>query len=136
MKKEALSDIGVLFLRFGLAFVFFYFGLDKFIHMQANASTIASLGFAPFNPTFFTIFQGILEIMIGTFLVLGLFTRIAAGAASFILTAIILVFWFKQHIFLERDVGLLAMALFLLLNGGGRLGLDRYVRVRGMLEKN
>ena len=74
--------------------------------------------------------------MIGTFLVLGLFTRIAAGAASFILTAIILVFWFKQHIFLQRDVGLLAMALFLLLNGGGRLGLDRYVRVRGMLEKN
>ena len=136
MKKEALSDFGALILRIGLAFVFFYFGIDKFIHLEANAAIIRSFAFVPVNATIFTIFNGVLEVMVGTFLVLGLFSRITAGIASVMLTSIILVFWFKQHIFLQRDIGLLAIALFLLLNGGGRFGFDRYVRVKGIMERN
>ncbi len=136
MKKEALSDVGVLILRVGLGFVFLYFGIDKFLHLEANAALVKSFGFIPINATFFTIFYGVLELIIGAFLFLGLFTRIAAGLATFMLASIILTFWFNQHTFLVRDVGLLSIALFLLLNGGGRLGFDRYVRVRGLMERN
>lgn len=134
MKKEALSDIAVLVLRIGLAIVFVYFGVDKFLNLQGNAEIISSIG-VPINAIFFTIFYGIVEVVVGSFLILGLFTRITAGVAAAMLTVTLLSFWIKLSIFIPRDVGLLAIAVFLMLNSGGRIGLDKYIRVKGIFEQ-
>ncbi len=133
MKKEALSDIAILVLRIGLALVFFYFGVDKFINLQGNAAVASSLG-VPINTIFFTIFYGVIEVVVGAFLMLGLFSRITAAVGAGMLISTLLAFWFKMQIFLPRDVGLLGAAIFLLINGGGRIGLDRYIRVKGVFE--
>ena len=127
MAKDTLSDVAVLILRIGLASVFIYFAIDKFANIQANASIISSIGVS-LNPVFVTISYGILEILIGTFLLIGLFTRITAGIGAVMLLSTIFTFWLKLQTFLPRDIGLLGAAIFLLINGGGNIGLDRYVR--------
>ncbi len=132
MRKEALSDFASFILRIGLAFVFFYFGLDKFIHLQTNVAIINSFGMS--NAFLLTIFYGVAEILVGTFLFLGLFVRLTAVFASVMLAGILLLFWFKLHIFIPRDIGLLATTLFLALNGGGRISLDKFIRFRRIHE--
>jgi len=132
MRKEALSDFASFILRIGLAFVFFYFGLDKFIHLQTNIAIINSFGMS--NAFLLTIFYGVAEILVGTFLFLGLFVRLTAVFASVMLAGILLLFWFKLHIFIPRDIGLLATTLFLALNGGGRISLDKFIRFRRIHE--
>jgi len=132
MRKEALSDFASLILRIGIAFVFFYFGLDKFIHMQANINIIDSLGIP--NALLCTIFLGILYILIGAGFLIGLFVRLIAIIASIVFVLTIILFWFKLHIFIPRDIGMLAALLFLVLNGGGRISLDKFVRFRRIWE--
>ena len=132
MRKEALSDFASFILRIGLAFVFFYFGLDKFIHLQTNVAIINSFGMS--KAFLLTIFYGVAEILVGTFLFLGLFVRLTAVFASVMLAGILLLFWFKLHIFIPRNIGLLATTLFLALNGGGRISLDKFIRFRRIHE--
>lgn len=132
MRKEALSDLASLVLRIGIAFVFFYFGLDKFINLQANMAIVNAIGMS--NAFFLTIFYGIVEILVGFALLIGLFVRLTAVIASVMLAAIILLFWLKLHIFVPRDIGLLATLLFLVLNGGGRISLDKFIRFRRIHE--
>ena len=132
MRKEALSDIASLILRIGLAFVFLYFGIDKLVNLQTNASLITSLGIS--NSIFFTIAYGLAELLIGSFLLLGLFSRLIAIIASMMLLLVIVLFWFKLHIFIPKNIGLLAAMIFLALNGGGRIGLDKFIRFRRVWE--
>ncbi|MBU2497174.1 MAG: DoxX family protein [Nanoarchaeota archaeon] len=132
MRKGALSDIASLILRVGLAFVFLYFGIDKLVNLQANAVLVSSLGIT--NPIYFTIFYGLAELLVGSFLLLGLFSRLVAIVASAMILIVIIMFWIKLQTFIAKDVGLLAAMILLALNGGGRIGLDKFIRFRRAWE--
>lgn len=133
MKKEQLSDIAVLVLRIGLGAVFLYFGINTLIHLQASAEVITALGIS-INPVFLIILYSILKVVIGAFFIIGLFTRITGFVATVMLAVTMILFWGKLQIFVPRDMGIIAAAIFLIINGGGRIGLDSYVRVRKVFE--
>ncbi len=127
MKKEFIG-ISTFILRIGLAIVFLYFGLDKFINLEANINIIKSIGFIPINIKFFTIFFSVIEILVASFLILGLFTRITAIVASLMILTIFLTFWFLFNDLIIRDIGLLAAAVSLAITGSDVISIDKIIK--------
>lgn len=130
MKNRLISDISYLLLRLGLGFVFLYFGSDKLINLEGNAAIISSIATSliPFNAKIFTILYGIVEILVGSALILGFFVKIVASLATIMISLTLLIFWLKMNIFLPRDIALITISIFLIINGGGRLNLDKFIR--------
>lgn len=103
----------------GLAAVFFWFGIDKFIHptywLNAWVPAWAVAAAAKFGVTGvqFMYVQGILEILIGLSLVSGVFTRFFSAVGVLFLVAILFVVGFNE--IAVRDVGLIGglLAVFL-----------------------
>ncbi len=116
------TKISNLFLRLGLAFVFLWFGIDKFIHPDywINAwlplwfqNILSNLEVGKLN---FVYANGILEIVIGLGLVFNIFVKPLAFIAS--LFFLLIIFSFGLNEIIVRDVGLLTMALALLFWNG------------------
>ena len=127
MKKD-FRDISSFILRIGLAIVFLYFGLDKFINLEANINIIRSFSFIPIDIKFFTVFYGVIEILVASFLILGLFTRITAIIASLMILTIFLMFWILFNDLIIRDIGLLAIAISLAITGSEIWSIDRIIK--------
>ena len=107
-----------LFLRLGLAFVFLWFGIDKFINPEywINAwvplwfqGILASLGIGNLN---FIYTNGIFEIILGLGFLFNLFIKLFAFLA--ILFLLFVTFSFGLNEVTVRDVGLIGAALALL----------------------
>jgi len=102
-----------------------------------------------FDINYFMYLQGIIEVIIGLFLIIGLFTRIVAFLSGMITASIILILFFNpasighfsqlhidKDIFplllndvLLRDLGLFAISASLFLLGGGKiLSLDEKIK--------
>ncbi|MEK7583141.1 MAG: hypothetical protein AAB483_01905 [Patescibacteria group bacterium] len=88
----------------GLAAVFFWFGINKFIHPGTQLIYIG---------TQFGYIQGIFEVLIGLSLVSGVFTRFFSLLGVVLLVAIIVVAGFNE--IAVRDLGLIGglLAIFL-----------------------
>ena len=127
MKKEFI-DLSSFILRIGLAIIFLYFGLDKFINLEANINVIKTFSFIPINIKVFTISYGLVEILIASFLILGLFTKIIAIIASLMILTIFLAFWFLLNDLIIRDIGLLTAAISLAITGSDFLSIDRIIK--------
>lgn len=78
------------------------------------------------NIDIFLLSQGILEALIGGFLICGLFTRIVAAIASILIFLIIVSIGFNEIAI--RDIGLLGACIALILLGSGELSVDHYLR--------
>ena len=67
------SKLSNLFIRIGIGFVFFYFGIDKFFHTQAWMNWIPpKLTFIlPISAQTFTYILGVIEMVIGLFVFIG-----------------------------------------------------------------
>ncbi len=100
-----------LLLRFGLAAVFLWFGIDKFIHPnywidawlpQSVASIIEGLGLGAEE---FMYLNGIIEVLIGTSLVSGLLMRLFASFGIGIMVLAMIFHGFNE--ILVRDLGLI-----------------------------
>lgn len=116
------TKLSHLILRLALAFVFIWFGTDKFIHPDywLNAWTpvwfkeiLDRLNFGALN---FIYLNGIFEIVVGIGLVFNIFVKLFSFLAALFLTAVILTVGFNEVI--VRDVGLLGIALALLFWNG------------------
>ena len=108
-----------LVLRFGLAIVFFWFGVDKFLHpdywLQAWVpdwvlTMIQSLGV---TGTQFIIINGIFEVLIGLSLVTGVFMRLFSAVGILFLIGITLFLGVTE--ITVRDIGIVGglLAIFL-----------------------
>ena len=111
-----------LFLRLGLALVFLWFGIDKFIHpdywinawtplwLQSilNGMNIGNLNFIYAN--------GIFEIILGLGFVFNIFVKLFALLTVIFLLIVILSFGLNEVII--RDAGLIGAALALLFWNG------------------
>lgn len=104
--NSKLSAYATLPLRFGVGFVFLYFGLGKFLWAPA--------GIAPTINFFF----GVMELFVAFAMFLGVFVRQAAITASALLILIISSFVLKYGKFgfdtVFRDAAILGAALSLI----------------------
>lgn len=116
------TKISNLLLRLGLAFVFLWFGIDKFIHPDywINAwlplwfqGILASFGIGNLN---FIYANGIFEIVIGLGLVFNIFVKFFAALIAIFLLNIVFSFGLNEVI--VRDIGLIGAALALLFWNG------------------
>ena len=116
------NDLGMLLLRIGLGSVFLWFGIDKFIHPNIWVSYIPQWFPMMMPVSAFILLLGIVETLVGTLVLLGLFTRIAAGVSAFMLIPIIISLGVNE--IGVRDFGLFLLALGVSALGAGGYSLD------------
>ncbi|MFQ5881763.1 MAG: DoxX family membrane protein [Candidatus Methylomirabilales bacterium] len=116
MRVRVSSRLAV---RLGLAVVFLWFGVDKFLAPEAWVGWIPSWLFGLLggwqNP--FLYLLGGAEVLVGLSFLTGWYLTPAAMASSIFLAAVILSMGFSDIV--VRDIGLLGSALSLLLPPGG-----------------
>ena len=130
MKKEIFRDLPIFFIRLGLGFVFFWFGIDKFIDPGLWIGWIPDsiLSFVPIFPGTFIFLLGIVETILGILLIFGVLVRIVAFVSALHLLAIIFSLGFNDIV--VRDIGLLTMALALAIEKKHSFCLDSFMRKR------
>ncbi|HLC55017.1 MAG TPA: DoxX family membrane protein [Candidatus Nanoarchaeia archaeon] len=123
MKSSALSFFLV---RLGLGIVFLVFGIGKFSSdiWAGTMRNLPALQSLPLSIDVLVMLAGIVEVIISLLLILGLFTRAAAFAASLWLAAIIILLQFSE----VREIALLASAIGLALAGSSFLSLDSLLK--------
>ncbi|MCK5013750.1 MAG: DoxX family protein [Candidatus Omnitrophica bacterium] len=98
-------------LRVSLGAVFLIFGIGKF-QDDIWAQTIKSMEIfqgLPWDVGITVFFIGVSEVVTGTFLILGVFTRIFSAIAGLQLVVILALLQFQEI----RDIGLLGIAIYM-----------------------
>ncbi len=118
MKKCSWGNksAGLLVLRIGLAAIFIMAGWMKVSNLDATVGAFASMGFS----SFWAYVASFVELLGGIAILLGVFTRTAAG--------LILINMIVATIFVHKDTTLLLhifSLLALVLSGGGKYSLMR-----------
>ncbi len=100
-----------LVLRFGIAVVFLWFGIDKFVHPQywLDAWTPvwvqSAVGAIKLSPQNFMVLTGMFEVLTGLSLVTGFFMRFFAAAGALFLAVVMAVN--GVPLILVHDIGLI-----------------------------
>lgn len=126
------EEYSSLLLRLGLGSTFLYFGIyEKLLRPELTRAVFENLNVAVPIPLglFITIF-GILEVIVGSAIILGFYTRTASIIAALMVGTIILQLGFLA---VPRDPALFAIALSLVLTGSPILSLDSYFKKRKYL---
>ena len=118
------KDYSVFIVRIGLALVLLWFGIDEILNPEDWFGYVPSYisSNLPFSLDFFISLNGIFEIIIGVFLLIGLYTRIIAFIAALHLLSITIAVGYNE--IGVRDFGLTMMAISLIFSGAGVLSLD------------
>ncbi len=123
VKNFNTKEIAKPFLRIVLSLVFLYFGTSQIISPSNWASFVPGFLTVGFSANNWVIFNGILEITLGLFLILGLYTRFSAVILSIHLFFIALSVGFNPIGI--RDLGLAFSTFVVFLNGIDKYCLDR-----------
>jgi putative oxidoreductase len=129
---NTVNDNRVILIRFIVGLVFLSEGIQKFLFPESLGTTrFLQIGFS--NPAFWAYFSGTFEIICGTFVLFGLFVRLAAIPLTIImLTAFITTkwpilitrgFWAMAHEY-RTDFAMTFLLVYLLIYGAGRLSFD------------
>jgi len=119
-------------IRFGLAIVFIFFGIQKLINPgQATSEIQLILNFDFADVAAMNYYIALLELLVATALIIGFKVRLAALVASFM----VLVFFFSLvatyklsiNPNLYRDLGLVGASAALFLLGPGPLSIDSWL---------
>ncbi len=124
---EEHSHWGTLVARVGIAAVFLWFGIDKFIHPIEWAGWVPDwmTALIPMSLVSFMYIQGAIETVVGALLLIGYQTRFAALLAVVTLCGVILaMIGTGSTDVLLRDVGLLAASISLLFTGSDCMSID------------
>lgn len=118
-----------VFLRFGLAAVFFLFGLQKLMNPgQTTAEIQLLMNFELADAAAINFYLGLVEVSIAASFVAGFWVRLFSIIAGLTVTMFFLSFLAKYGISINpdlyRDIGLAGAALALFLLGAGPLSLD------------
>ncbi len=114
-----------LLLRIGLGIVFLYFGIyEKLLNPGITRTLMeASSISVPIPIGLFILLFGLLEVVVGSFLILGMFTRITALIAALMIGTIIVQLGFLA---VPRDIALFAIAVSLVITGSKVFSVDAY----------
>jgi putative oxidoreductase len=131
MNKNA--EIGALILRVVLGITFFLHGFSKFQGgIDNTVGFFSSMGI----PGFMAYVVAVIEVVGGMAVILGLGTRIISALLAFIMLGAILIVKLSSGFMggYELDVVLLAMAIYLFLNGSSLLSIDTKLPVPASLK--
>lgn len=111
-------------IRISLALILLWFGIDEILNPQNWFGYIPAWlsSVLPFSLNTFIILNGIFEIIIGSLLLIGFYTRIIAFIAALHLFFITIAVGYNEVG--VRDFGLTMMAISLIFSGAGVLSLD------------
>ncbi len=115
------EDVGKLLLRIGLGGVFLWFGIDKFVHPEIWLNYIPEWFPMLVSEGLFINLLGIVESLIGFFVLVGFYSQLAAGIAALMLVPIIFSLGYNE--LMVRDVGLFFLAAGIAVLGSGRYSL-------------
>lgn len=117
------KDFAPAFIRYGLAFVFFSFGISQFLHPENWVQLLPDFLINILPGTTIMTIVGTYNMIVSLMLVLGLYVEIAAilGIMHLVLVLTRIGFGFPGI----RDVGLLFGLISVLLNGSDKLCLRR-----------
>ena len=118
---------GTLFARIGIAAIFLWFGIDKFVHTANWIGWVPNwmITLIPISIEKFMYVQGAVEILAGILLGIGYKVRLASCLAVITLLGVELaMLGTGQTETMLRDAGLLAASLSLLMTGSDCLSLD------------
>jgi uncharacterized membrane protein YphA (DoxX/SURF4 family) len=130
------APAAVILIRIAVGCVFLSEGIQKFLFAsELGVGRFAKIGL-PW-PEFLAPFEAIFEIICGSLVILGLFTRFAAIPLIVIMIVAIVTtklpmladkgFWSMAHE-ARVDFAMLLSALFLLIVGGGSLSVDAHLK--------
>jgi uncharacterized membrane protein YphA (DoxX/SURF4 family) len=121
----SLTVRGTTFLRIGIAFVIIWFGVQQFIEPAMWVGFIPNsiLKISPVGATTLVHLNGALEVVFGTSLMLGLFTRASALILALHMADITYVVGYNS--IGVRDFGLMIAVIAVLLNGADYTTLDQ-----------
>jgi uncharacterized membrane protein YphA (DoxX/SURF4 family) len=123
-----LEKYSALSLRIGLSLVLFYFAFNQLINAEAWAGLVPS--YMSFMPSINVIYLNAnVEIILGLLILVGLFTRVAAGLFALHLVTIIFALGINNPSAI-RDVGLFFAALSLALHERVYLSVDSLIKKR------
>ncbi len=123
MKNNQPKDYSTLILRISLALVFLYFGFSQALTPDNWTGYLP--GFMTntiITPTNIVVMNGIMEIVLGIFLAIGLFTKFASLLLGLHLIGIAATIGFNP--LGVRDFGLAAATLSLFFSGAGKWSID------------
>lgn len=119
-------EVGTLILRVVLGLVFLFHGLDKFQSGIGNTvGWFESIGL----PGLLAYAVALIEMVGGILLIIGLFSRIVSGLLVVIMAGAVITVNFAEGFLggYELDLALMAMAIFIFLNGAKKYSLDRII---------
>ena len=129
---ERNQEYSVAIIRIGLALVLLWFGINQafdsdsflgYVPAWAMPDHMHMMHFPQIEINTIIIFNGISEIVMGLFLLVGLYARIFAFIAAMHLFIIAVSLGYND--IAVRDFGLALMAVSLVFSGAGSLSLDR-----------
>ena len=132
------NEASTLLIRLMVGAIFLSEGIQKFLYVAAlGAGRFAKIGLP--NPDFLGPFVGSFEIVCGTLVLIGLFTRLAAIPLLIIMLVSIATtkvellsdngFWPMLHDS-RTDWSMLLGSIFLIIKGGGRWSADEQIEKR------
>ena len=123
----SLTIRGTTFLRMGIAFVILWFGAQQFIDPTQWVGFIPDsiINMSPVGAITLVHINGALELVFGTSLMLGLFTRISALILALHMADITYVVGYTS--IGVRDFGLMIAVITVFLNGADHTTLDQFL---------
>jgi len=125
-----LMDIGILILRVGISFGFIWAGIGKVSDPVSFGQMLQDMvGIDPMMSTNMAIIIGTAELISGTLIFVGLFTRFAAIFQIIILIGAMVMFGFDftQGPAIWKDPSMLGLTIMLALSGSGKIGIDHII---------
>lgn len=124
---DKLKPYSIYLLRIGLGIVFLWFGFNQVFDSNSWTSYLPEfISILPIEAKSFVLLNGIMEIIFGTLLILGLFTRISSLILSLHLFGI--AFSLGYTAIGVRDFGLAIATLVIFFHGEDDFSLDNILK--------
>jgi uncharacterized membrane protein YphA (DoxX/SURF4 family) len=139
MNIEKYSKYSPVVLRIGISLVFLWFGINQIFFPETFLGYLPGwaiksiqmmhmqIAYVPSSAYFLIYLNGVLEVIFGTFLLLGLFTRVSSLIFSIHLAGIAITLGYNDVSI--RDYGLAIAAFCVFLNGSDSISLDNKVKI-------
>jgi len=123
---KSFSEYSRIFTRIAISLVFIWFGINQIINPNNFMEYLSSFILLSTYAKTFIYLNGIFELILGAFLILGLFTRITALVLGINLIGIILGLGYNDVA--VRDFGLMLITLAIFLGGKDKWCLENKIK--------
>ena len=127
-KVQSYQWLAPIFLRIGVGVVFFLFGVDKFFHVQNWIAYLPTwiMPFLPVSAELFMYIHGVIEALLGFFLIIGFWSRTAGFVCAIMLFIFTISLGYNEISI--RDFGLFLGALALSLREQMKWSMDSWMK--------